>query len=68
MPTNLRVGCHGVRSATVRCGPDVLGHGHAHLEASSNAYLEGDFRLGESEEQTLTTLGFRHTDTLGDDR
>ena len=46
----------------------MLGHGHAHLEASSNAYLEGDFRLGESEEQMLTTLGFEHPDTLGDDR
>ena len=46
----------------------MLGHGHAHLEASSNAYLAGDFRLGESEEQVLTTLGFEHPSTLGDDR
>lgn len=46
----------------------MLGHGHAHLEASSNTYLEGDFRLGETEKQTLATLGFEHPGTLGDDR
>jgi hypothetical protein len=44
----------------------MLGHGHAHVEASGNAYLVGDFRLGESEEQMLAHLGFQHPHTLDD--
>jgi T3SS (YopN, CesT) and YbjN peptide-binding chaperone 3 len=45
----------------------MLGHGHAHLEASSNAYLVGDFRLAESDEAALADLGFLHPDDLADD-
>ena len=37
----------------------MLGHGHACVEASSNEYLHGDFRLGQSEERVLERLGFR---------
>ena len=44
----------------------MLGHGHAHLEASSNEYLLGDFRLGASDEAALASLGFRHPEELGD--
>jgi hypothetical protein len=40
----------------------MIGHGHAHVEASSNTYLAGDFRLGPSEEQLLRSFGFEHPD------
>lgn len=36
----------------------MIGDGHAHLEASSNHYLIGDFRLGEREVEHLHALGF----------
>ena len=42
----------------------MIGHGHAHVEASSNTYLTGDFRLGPSEEALLRSFGFRHPDAL----
>lgn len=42
----------------------MIGHGHAHVEASGNTYLWGDFRLGPSEERLLDTLGFQHPDRL----
>jgi hypothetical protein len=37
----------------------MVGHRRVHIEASSNAYLRGDFRLSPSEEELLQTLGFR---------
>lgn len=36
----------------------MVGHGHAHVEVSSNHYLMGDFRLDESEERLLEAIGF----------
>ena len=42
----------------------MVGHGHACVEASSNTYLTGDFRLGPSEEAVLRSFGFRHPDAL----
>lgn len=36
----------------------MVGHGHAHVEASSNTYLAGDFRLDSTEERALAALGF----------
>jgi hypothetical protein len=36
----------------------MLGDGRAHLEASGNEFLEGDFRLGETEHEHLHALGF----------
>lgn len=37
----------------------LLGHGHAHVEASGNRYLTGDHRLDATEERLLQSLGFR---------
>lgn len=45
----------------------IIGHGHARVEASSNTYLEGDFRLGPTEEAQLRLLGFKSPDELDDD-
>jgi hypothetical protein len=45
----------------------IIGHGHAHVQASSNTYLEGDFRLGPTEEAQLRLLGFNSPDELDDD-
>lgn len=42
----------------------MVGHGHAHLEVSSNHYLMGDFRLDEREERTIAALGFEPPDTV----
>ena len=42
----------------------MVGHGHAHVEASSNTYLEGDFQLSPTEERLLEQLGFQHPDRL----
>ena len=42
----------------------MIGHGHAHVEAASNTYLLGDFRLGPSDERMLESLGFQHPDRL----
>lgn len=36
----------------------LVGHGRVHAEASSNRFLEGDFRLGPSEGEYLRILGF----------
>jgi hypothetical protein len=44
----------------------MLGDGHARVEASSNHYLDGDFRLGATEERHLRALGFASPDELGD--
>jgi hypothetical protein len=37
----------------------MIGHRHVHVEASSNRYMVGDFRLSPREETLLQTLGFR---------
>lgn len=42
----------------------LVGHGRAHVEAASNQYLTGDFRLGPSEEAVLTSLGYRPAEDL----
>ena len=42
----------------------MVGHGHAHVEASSNTYLMGDFQLSPTEERVLEQLGFQHPDQL----
>ncbi|MFP5488001.1 MAG: TY-Chap domain-containing protein [Acidimicrobiia bacterium] len=36
----------------------IIGHGHAHVEVSSNHYLMGEFRLDEREERLLEAIGF----------
>lgn len=40
----------------------MAGHRHMRLEASSNHYLQGDFRLSPREESHLERLGFRRPD------
>jgi hypothetical protein len=45
----------------------ILGDGHARVEASSNHYLDGDFRLGASEERHLRALGFNPPEELDDE-
>lgn len=42
----------------------MVGHGHAHVEASSNHYLIGDFRLDEREEHLLEAIGFESPATV----
>ena len=37
----------------------ALGHGNVRVEATSNIYLKGDFRLSAAEEERLGALGFR---------
>jgi hypothetical protein len=37
----------------------MVGHRRVRIEASSNEYLSGDFRLSWSDEDLLSTLGFR---------
>jgi hypothetical protein len=44
----------------------MLGHGRVHIEASSNEYLTGDFRLSRAEENELRTLGFSPPDEVID--
>ncbi len=44
---------------TLRYVQLIVGHGNAHLEASSNHYLRGRARLTQSHARTLRRLGFR---------
>lgn len=44
----------------------MVGHGHAHIEVSSNHYLIGDFRLDAREESALAALGFAKPDPAGE--
>lgn len=44
----------------------MIGHGRAIVEASGNAYLRGDFRLGRSEELALQMLGLAAPGTHDD--
>jgi hypothetical protein len=37
----------------------AIGHGNVRLEASSNTYLTGDFRLSPADEERLLRVGFR---------
>jgi hypothetical protein len=40
----------------------MLGHRRIHVEASSNEYLHGDFRLSPGDEDVLRSLGFSPPD------
>ena len=46
----------------------MIGHGHAHVEASGNHYLLGDFRLDECEERRLGVLGYEAPGTRESER